>query len=102
MVLLNKREQFRQKVDSAASAILMSASGEGPERLRANLREIIWLIKNARPNVPDIKSREVVKSANVQKLNIESPGALDAQGRPRDYPGLHPARPQGLRGLRVK
>jgi hypothetical protein len=84
MVLLNKREQFRQKVDSAASAILMSASGEGPERLMKILREIIGLTKTARTNVPDIKSREVVESANVQKLNIESPGALDAQGRPRD------------------
>jgi hypothetical protein len=84
VVLLNKREQFRQKVDSAASAILMSASGEGPERLAEILREIIGLTKTARTNVPDIKSREVVESANVQKLNIESPGALDAQGRPRD------------------
>jgi hypothetical protein len=83
LVLLNKREQFRQKVDSAASAILMSASGEEPERLAEILREIIGLTKTVRTNVPDIKSREVVESANVQKLNIESPGALDAQGRPR-------------------
>jgi hypothetical protein len=79
-----RESKLRQKVDSAASAILMSASGEGPERLAEILREIIGLTKTARTNVPDIKSREVVESANVQKLNIESPGALDAQGRPRD------------------
>jgi hypothetical protein len=58
----------------------MSASGEEPERLAEILREIIGLTKTARTNVPDIKSREVVESANVQKLNIESPGSLDAQG----------------------
>jgi hypothetical protein len=62
----------------------MSASGEGPERLAEILREIIGLTKTARTNVPDIESREVVESANVQKLNIKSPGALDAQGHQRD------------------
>ena len=63
----------------------MSVSGEGPERLAEILREIIGLTKTARtPDMPDIKSREVVESANVQKLIIESPGSLDAQGRQRD------------------
>jgi hypothetical protein len=62
----------------------MSASGEGPERLAEILREIIGLTKTARTNVPDIESREVVESANVQELNIESPESLDAQGHQRD------------------
>jgi hypothetical protein len=58
----------------------MSASDEGPERLAEILREIIGLTKTARTNISDIESREVVESANVQELNIESPELLDAQG----------------------
>jgi hypothetical protein len=58
----------------------MSASGEGPERLAEILREIIGLAKTGQTNIPDIESREVFESANVQKLNINSPELLDAQG----------------------
>ena len=57
----------------------MSASGEEPERLAQILREIIGLTTTARINLPDIESREVVESANLQKLNIESPELLAAQ-----------------------
>ena len=78
--LLTRESKLRQKVDSAPSVILMSASDEGPERLAEILREIIGLTKTARTNVPDIESREVAESANVQKLNIESLELLDAQG----------------------
>src|SRR5439155_4812479 len=74
-----RESKLRQKVDSAASAILMNASGEGPERLAEILREIIGLTTTARINLPDIESREVVESANLQKLNIESPELLAAQ-----------------------
>ena len=58
----------------------MSASTDQPERIAEILREIIGLTKTARTNVPNIESREVVESANTQKLNIESPGSLPAQG----------------------
>jgi len=75
-----RESKLRQKVDSAASAILMNASGEGPERLAEILREIIGLTTTARTKLSDIESREVVESANLQKLNIESPELLDAQG----------------------
>ena len=57
----------------------MNASGEGPERLAEILREIIGLTTTARTNLPEIESREVVESANLQKLNIESPELLAAQ-----------------------
>jgi len=56
--------------------MLMSASGEGRERLAEILREIVELTKTAR-KMPE--SREVVESANVQKPNIESPESLAAQ-----------------------
>ena len=59
--------------------MLMNASGEGPERLAEILREIIGLTKITRTNMPDTESGEVVESANVQKLNIESPELLSAQ-----------------------
>jgi hypothetical protein len=58
----------------------MSASGERPERLAEILREIIGLAKTGRTNMPGNESREVSESAQVQKLNIESPELLDAQG----------------------
>jgi len=73
---LTKDSNVRRKVDSAASAMLMSASGEGRERLAEILREIVELTKTAR-KMPE--SREVVESANVQKPNIESPESLAAQ-----------------------
>jgi hypothetical protein len=57
----------------------MSASGEGPERLAEILREIVELTKTERTNIRDNESREIVESANAQKLNIESPKLLDAQ-----------------------
>jgi len=57
----------------------MSASGEELERLAQILREIIGLTKITRTNMPDTESGEVVESANVQKLNIESPELLSAQ-----------------------
>ena len=57
----------------------MSASGEELERLAQILREIIGLTKITRTNMPDTESGEVVESANVQKLNIESPELLAAQ-----------------------
>ena len=59
--------------------MLMNASGEGPERLAEILREIIGLTKTAQTKVSDNQSKEVVESANVQKLNIESPELLSAQ-----------------------
>ena len=58
--------------------MLMNASGEGPERLAEILREIIGLTKTVQTNQPD-QSTKIVESANVQKLNIESPELLAAQ-----------------------
>ena len=59
--------------------MLMNTSREGPERLAEILREIIGLTKTSQTNRPD-QSTKIVESANVQKLNIESPELLDAQG----------------------
>ena len=58
--------------------MLMNASGEGPERLAEILREIIGLTKTSQTNQPD-QSTKIVESANVRKLNIESPELLSAQ-----------------------
>jgi hypothetical protein len=58
----------------------MSASGERPERLAEILREILGLAKSARTDVPGNECREILESANVQKLNVESPKLLDTQG----------------------
>ena len=58
--------------------MLMNASGEGPERLAEILREIIGLTKTVQTNRP-YQSTKIVESANVQKLNIESPELLSAQ-----------------------
>ena len=58
--------------------MLMNASGEGPERLAEILREIIGLTKTVQTNRPE-QSTKIVESANIQKLNIESPELLSAQ-----------------------
>ena len=58
--------------------MLMNTSREGPERLAEILREIIGLTKISQTNRPD-QSTKIVESANVQKLNIESPELLSAQ-----------------------